>query len=170
VEAIAGREAALAVARIKGGVNGVYIPTPDRLKSDHWLVRAVGLSAARLVAAAEGGLRYDIPRGPLSRRNLVSREIERLLGEGKSGAEIALLVGVDQRTVRRHKNRPSAHAAARPTLAGRQAEIRLDSASGATDTVIPARAESRASAKIAAGRAWSRRMACRQSQSLRGQN
>lgn len=104
IDAIAGRQAALAVAAAKGGVN-VYIPTPARLKSDHWLVQAVGLDAARKIAAAEGGLRYDIPCGPLARRDAVSRTIERALSEGKSTHEVARLAGVHVRTVRRHKSR-----------------------------------------------------------------
>jgi DNA-binding NarL/FixJ family response regulator len=95
---IAGEDAALRVAEARGG-QVAYIPLPDNLSDDHWLVGAAGRSKAREIAAQLGGRSHVIPIGSTRRRQ---DEIQRLVAEGLGTKEIALRLRIDRRTVRRH--------------------------------------------------------------------
>jgi DNA-binding NarL/FixJ family response regulator len=104
VAEVAGVTAALQLAHAKGG-SQAYIPKPENLTPDHWLVEAVGDIAARAIAERMGGGHCGIPLGPLNgMRSKVWRAIQEGIKEGKSAHEIARLIGVHHRTVRRHRN------------------------------------------------------------------
>jgi hypothetical protein len=99
---IAGRDAALKLARAKGGVEKVYIPEPENLCVDHWLVETLGWKAALRLARRFGPDRISIPLGPFAFRRPRSRAALRdALAEGSSTAEAARRAGVSQRTARR---------------------------------------------------------------------
>jgi len=107
----AGIEAALAVARARGGCRA-YFPEAPRCRS--WLVEAVGLDKAaiigRLFASGKGGIELEVPRGPALSRVSQWREIYRRLAAGQSKAEIARALGISHKTVQAHANgrRPTA--------------------------------------------------------------
>ncbi|MGD9638364.1 MAG: hypothetical protein AB7U85_04830 [Alphaproteobacteria bacterium] len=101
---VAGAGAALTIADLKGGTMA-YIPQPDNLKMDHWLVKAVGLEKAKEIAKILGGGEVEVPLGPLAgNRGKVRKAIKKSLKEGLSTAQTAKLVGVHCRTVYRHKS------------------------------------------------------------------
>lgn len=101
--ALAGEAAALRIAQEKGGTRA-YIPAPDSLTGEHWLVRCAGWEGARAVAAEYGGGQVPIPLGPTGTRGRAWATIRRAMAEGKSAAEAARLAGVDERTARRHRS------------------------------------------------------------------
>lgn len=100
---IAGEAAALAVAGAKGG-RRAYIPAAGNLTRDHWLVEAVGLDAARKIAMRLGGGEVPIPLGPAGSRARIWHIIREGIEAGLTAPEIAARVGVDEKTVRRHRN------------------------------------------------------------------
>jgi len=109
IAAIAGTAAALKLAAAKGGT-ATYIPQPGFLTPEHWIVEAVGYDAAVKIAKELGAGKVEIPLGPWGgNRGKVWAAIQRALNDGKSLATIARLVGVNQRTIRRHKNGYSGH-------------------------------------------------------------
>ena len=100
----AGPMAAHRVAEARGGAPA-YFPRPEALTDDHWLVAACGWVSATVIARRLGGGRHDVPLGPLvGVRSAVARAIRDGLASGLTGHAVARLVGVDCRTVRRHKN------------------------------------------------------------------
>ncbi len=101
---VAGETAALQIAHAKGGLERVYIPTPERLAAGHWLVDLVGADKARAIAQRLGGGHIEIPMGETARRARKWAVMRQALDAGKSGAEAARMAGVHQRTVRRHRN------------------------------------------------------------------
>lgn len=104
IEEVAGAAAALQVAAAKGG-SEAYIPMPENLRPGHWLVEAVGMEAAELIARRLGSGHVEIPLGPAGgHRGKVWAAIRKALADGKSAPEAARLAGVHQRTVRRHRN------------------------------------------------------------------
>lgn len=62
---VAGLDAALAMADARGGSR---ITIPARPRPDHWLVQAVGVDAAKLIAdhfrVGNSGLIVELPVGP----------------------------------------------------------------------------------------------------------
>jgi hypothetical protein len=105
IAAIAGPGAALNVARARGGMEKVWIPRASYLHEGHWLVDAVGLAPAQRIAELLGPGRVDIPLGPFADQRRRTREaLRRALAGGSSTAVAARLVGVHQRTARRHKS------------------------------------------------------------------
>lgn len=99
----AGLEAAVRLAQARGG-GRAYIPAPEALHDQHWLVLAVGMEAALAIASALGGNEVEVPLGPFAgNRAHVWAAIERGLNEGLSVEQAARQVGVTARTVRRHK-------------------------------------------------------------------
>lgn len=100
---LVGPAAAYRLAEARGGTT-VYIPRPETLTPDHWLVTAVGMAAARKIAWMARGENLEIPLGPLAgNRARVWRAIREGIAAGKSENEIARLAGVAGRTVRRHR-------------------------------------------------------------------
>lgn len=102
VAEIAGEPAALRLAAEKGGTRA-YIPLPDNLGADHWLVRCTGWDGARAIAERFGATAVPVPLGPTGSRGRVWATLRRAFVEGKSIAEAARLAGVDEKTARRHR-------------------------------------------------------------------
>ncbi|MDR1397215.1 MAG: helix-turn-helix domain-containing protein [Desulfarculales bacterium] len=101
----AGLEAAINLARIKGGCHA-YIPEAGNLTAEHWLVKSVGQQMAIELCREYGGSRIPIPLGPFSgNRAKVWQAIHRAQREGMSAPQAARLVGVDERTVYRHRRK-----------------------------------------------------------------
>lgn len=121
IAALASEAAALRVAQEKGGTRA-YIPTPDHLTADHWLVRCAGWDGARAIAEEYGGGQLPIPLGPTGTRGQVWAAMHRAMAEGKSAAEAARLAGVDERTARRHRSGKT-KGLARPHGDDRQREL-----------------------------------------------
>ena len=85
--------AALSLAR---GGRRAYIPRSVR--AGHWLVEAVGLEAANLLAFQFGGCRIDVPlRSDPGARN---QQILDLRQRGWSSARVARELGLSERQVR----------------------------------------------------------------------
>ena len=102
---VAGEDAAELIAVAKGGNENVYIPLPQSLTADHWLVALVGMPRAKAIAGCLGGGKMLIPLGETARAAKRAKVIADALKDGKSGAEAARLAGCHMRTVRRHRNR-----------------------------------------------------------------
>lgn len=102
----AGIDAALKIAKAKGGTN-VYLPGADSADRENWLKELVGEEAAAKIgrSCAPKGVRVDIPLGPFSRNALLSAEIRRRLDASENVSEIARAVGCAARTVVRQKHR-----------------------------------------------------------------
>lgn len=103
IAAVAGMDAAMAVARAKGGVKAYF---PARPKEGHWLVDAVGMEAARTICTAlvsgRSGLEIDVPIGPAGSRDSARQVIETAYAGGMQAKDVVRLTGVSERTVRRH--------------------------------------------------------------------
>lgn len=110
---VAGVGAALAIAEVKGGASA-YIPAPP-VRAEHWLVLACGQAAADAIAghfAVRGGAHYKIPLGPVASRYRLWRKMHQMIDRDIPAAEIARRLGIDERTVRRHRKGESGQAAA----------------------------------------------------------
>lgn len=99
---VAGVPAALALSREKGGAV-VYIPVAPG--EDHWLVKCVGLEAARAIAAEFGNCRILIPLAGNRFYARAARAAAQMIEEGSSTSETARQLGIHVRTVFRHKRR-----------------------------------------------------------------
>lgn len=104
IAAVAGDDAALAIARARGGTR-VYIPPHPN--SEHWMSRLVGEAAARAIAdrltMGAAGLRVDLPTGPAGKVNHQRAEADAMIRAGRSERDIALATGYTARTVRRRR-------------------------------------------------------------------
>lgn len=98
--------AALELAAAEGGKR-LYLPLPDHLKPDHWLVKAIGADGARAVAercaSGTSGIRIVVPHGPAGSRAKQWQTIRRALVDGAGTNDLAHDLGINERTVRRHK-------------------------------------------------------------------
>lgn len=109
---VAGLDAALAVARAKGG-GRAYIPAPAQLNGDHWLVQAIGDDLARAVAGhfqvGNSGHELMIPLGPAggyaAQRRARARAVLQAIEQNCTIDEAARMVGVDRSTIIRAKQR-----------------------------------------------------------------
>jgi Bacterial regulatory proteins, luxR family len=95
-------ETALLVAKSKGGVSCYFSPNPG---PGHWLSRLVGLERATRIGkvlCSHVGVEILVPMGRESfdKRN---EQIMRMVSEGKTTRQIALALGVHQRTIAVHK-------------------------------------------------------------------
>ncbi len=102
IAAIAGEDAALQIARAKGGMIA-YVPLPTNLRAGHWLAEAVGLHKGRLIAERFGGGACEIPIAGAGNRAQTHAAIRRAIDDGLSTQKIAHLVGVSLNTVKRHR-------------------------------------------------------------------
>lgn len=97
---VAGLEAAIEIARVRGGME-VYIPA--KADCNHWLVRSVGEEAAKLICdhftMNGGGMRINIPFGPVHRNAVLRRRVDKMIKEGKSAGEIVRATGYTERGV-----------------------------------------------------------------------
>ncbi|MFZ5747163.1 MAG: helix-turn-helix domain-containing protein [Pseudomonadota bacterium] len=102
IAAVAGVDAALAIAEARGGTQIYIPPAPD---ADHWLARLVGHDAARAIAdkltCGVGGMRVDLPLGPKGHAARIRAEVDRMIHAGRSERDIALATGYTIRGVRR---------------------------------------------------------------------
>lgn len=103
---VAGLEAALKLARARGGTE-VHIPA--RPKPGHWLIEAVGDDAAKKLCAhfavRRGGVTLMLPLGPTGSIAELRRKADRMIAEGRPNAEIARAVGYTTRAIERRKAR-----------------------------------------------------------------
>jgi hypothetical protein len=97
------------VARARGGTKAYFTRRPA---SGNWLVKLVGIAAARLIgeAIAPGacGVELEVPMGPAkaqARRALYEAAIRRGFELGHSRSGVALSLGICVRTVDRHVRR-----------------------------------------------------------------
>ncbi|WP_454887849.1 hypothetical protein [Sphingomonas oryzagri] len=100
---IAGEDAALAVARERGGTQ-VYLPPEP--KPDHWLSELLGHDVAGKIAAQLTGgfpMRVEIPLGPTSHAARTRAIVDRMISEGRSETEIAKASGYNARSIRRRR-------------------------------------------------------------------
>lgn len=100
---IAGEDAAIAIARARGGTQ-IYLPPAP--KADHWLSELIGHEAALAVAdQLTGGfpMRLDVPCGPTNAAAQVRAVVDRMLSEGRSETEIARETGYSARGIRRRR-------------------------------------------------------------------
>lgn len=93
---------ALTLAAELGG-SRIFVPRDPRPGSK--LVDAVGIDAARAIAALYPTENIDVPLGPLASHGRLQREILRLAEDGLSNQEIARRLHCHHRTVRRAKGR-----------------------------------------------------------------
>lgn len=103
---VAGLEAALAVARAKGGVPARFC---SRLGPENWLVQAVGMEKAELLSqhftSKRGRIEFDIPLGPTGsyKRDMMARAeaMQRALASGQKTTHTARALGITRRSVQR---------------------------------------------------------------------
>lgn len=109
---IAGLDAALAVARAKGGVPARFA---SRLGPENWLVEAVGMEKAKLLSdhftSGRGRIEFDIPLGPTGsyKRDQLARAqaMQKAIASGRKTVETARALGVTRRSVQRFKAKRS---------------------------------------------------------------
>lgn len=108
---VAGEDAALAIARARGGTQ-IYIP--PRPANDHWLCELIGIDAARKVCAQLTGevasRREIVPLGPVGKeaqlramRAADKALMDEMIRQQKSEREISLATGYTVRTVRKRR-------------------------------------------------------------------
>lgn len=105
IAAVAGEDAALAIAAARGGTQIYIPPAPDR---DHWLSRLVGHKAALAIAdrltCGVGGMRVELPLGPKGAAARLRAKVDRMIQDGEaSERDIARATGYTIRGVRRRK-------------------------------------------------------------------
>ena len=97
----------------KGGRQS-YIPRPGHLYPGHWLVELLGMEDAVKVAGYIGGGQVQLPFGPYGGQLGQTRlGIKMALASGNTVKQIAAMFGVNERTVRRHKNGQPKHSQAK---------------------------------------------------------
>lgn len=101
---VAGEDAALAIAAVRGGTNVYIPPTPA---NDHWLCRLIGRDAAHAVCdkltCGVGPLRVDMPLGPSGAAAKLRAKVDRMLREDRSERDIAMATGYTARAIRRRR-------------------------------------------------------------------
>ena len=110
LEAVAGREAALKVAKAVGGTR---VSFPFDVSEDHWLAQLVGMEAAQAICGhfrttGAGGERYGarhvfVPRGPYRYHTQGRERIVQELISGASPRAAARSAGMSERTAYRVK-------------------------------------------------------------------
>lgn len=103
---VAGEEAALAIAAVRGGTQVYFPPRPA---NDHWLCQLIGPEAAEKVCdeltCGVGPLRVDLPLGPCGHAAKARAKVDAMLGEQRSERDIALATGYTIRAIRRRRAR-----------------------------------------------------------------
>lgn len=99
---VAGDDAALAIAKVRGGTEIYVPPNPG---PDHWISRLVGLDKARAIAdlltCGVGPRRVELPLGPRGHQHSKRAQVDALIREGMSERDIALRTGYSIRGVRK---------------------------------------------------------------------
>ena len=104
---VAGYDAALAIADVRGGTQVYIPPMPD---ADHWLCQLIGIEAARKVAdrltAGVGvGRRVDLPLGPSGAQARLRAKVDAMLRDGRSERDIALVTRYSTRGIRKRRQK-----------------------------------------------------------------
>jgi len=106
--------AALALAKLLGGTR---LKVPRRAREDHPVSQACGHEALEWLVANHGGCAIDIPFGPHHQYKMLGATVALMTANGASARDIALKLGVTDRTVRewrrqlRERDAPNAGAA-----------------------------------------------------------
>lgn len=99
---VAGEDAALAIARVRGGTE-VYIPPVPA--NDHWLCDLIGPErAAKVCDQLTGGVgprRVDMPNGPTGFHAKQSARVDALIADNLSQRQIALATDYTTRGIRK---------------------------------------------------------------------
>ena len=100
---VAGLEAALLVAREKGGTRAHFSSRPQ---ADNWLAKLVGIDAARAIGQSQcapgaASVHLNVPLGPLSPHIARWQLILDRVAQGHSNARIAMEFRVDYKTIQR---------------------------------------------------------------------
>lgn len=103
---VAGEDAAMAIARVRGGTS-VYIPPVPA--NDHWLCRLIGRDEAAAVCdrltCGVGPRRVDLPLGPGGFAALQRARVDALIREDLSERDIAQRTGYTIRGVRMRRKK-----------------------------------------------------------------
>lgn len=107
IAAVVGEEAALKIAKLRGGTQ-VYIPPV--ISADHWLAEAIGHRPANeladaLTAGLGIGQRINLPLGPAGHRAQMQERLDAMIAKGYSEREIALATRYSASTIRRRRAR-----------------------------------------------------------------
>lgn len=102
IAAVAGEDAALAIARVRGGTQ-VYIPPVPA--ADHWMSQAIGHDRAiavcdRLTCGTGIGMRADLPIGPAGSAAQARAKVDAMLREGRTERDIVAATGYTARGIR----------------------------------------------------------------------
>ncbi|UQZ88351.1 hypothetical protein C4J81_03665 [Deltaproteobacteria bacterium Smac51] len=88
------------------GGQEVYIPIPDNLTPDHWLVETLGRELAMTVCGRFQKERLSLPMGHAAgTRNALHRKVVDMSLEGRSVNLIVEATGLHARTIRRLRTR-----------------------------------------------------------------
>jgi DNA-binding NarL/FixJ family response regulator len=106
LQEIIGRDATENLLKAAGGTR-VYIPA--KLPDEHWLIEAIGLSAAKTLSlelSVQGrrGAELNLPLGSNTTTERLRALIVDLHKKKHSANQIALRLGITDRTVRAHKS------------------------------------------------------------------
>lgn len=102
---VAGEDAALAIARVRGGTE-IYVPAVPA--NDHWLCRLIGRDEAkavceRLTGGIGIGTRVTLPQGPNGFQARMRAKVDAMLRDERSYRDIAIETGYTKRAIaRRH--------------------------------------------------------------------
>lgn len=101
---VAGEDAALAIAKARGGTQIYIPPTPA---NDHWLCRLIGREEARAVCdhltCGVGPRRVDLPVGPMGAAAKIRAKVDRMIADDRSERDIALATGYTIRAIRKRR-------------------------------------------------------------------
>ena len=127
LEEIIGAELTAKLCDLYGGRTVVI---PARPLEGHWLVTAIGYEAAQALTkhynVGRQGARLSIPKGDQHRNAGRLAEIAKLTDEGVSAGDIALALGITERTVHRIRSNIAKRRAVR--MAGRIARLQAGGA------------------------------------------
>jgi DNA-binding NarL/FixJ family response regulator len=109
IRGVIGHDAMLQLVNAVGGTR-VYIPASA--ENDHWLITTIGPVLAKKLCehfTVDGrGNRIEIPLLTKSAHQrsaqAINARIDRLMAQGKSTREIAMKVGISQRTIHRRRS------------------------------------------------------------------
>lgn len=106
IASLIGNEGATKIAVARGG-GRLYLPLPDHLHQDNWLVRLIGQEPALRLCREIGAGLQDIPpwvnSERTSRRRPGKHPLDDHLLSGKSISQSAILAGFDRSTARRRR-------------------------------------------------------------------
>ncbi len=98
----AGEKAALILAREKASQE-FYVPAPEKLTPDHWLVALLGLDAARAMADVFGGNNMVLPPSIGGQKRKRADILAEMIERGYTVNKITAATGVARSTVYEHR-------------------------------------------------------------------